>query len=41
MADVPEYVKRWTAKHRSTLMLQQLLGETTAAQATRKYSLMA
>ena len=39
MADIPEDVKRWTAKRRSALVLQLLRGETTTAQAARKYSL--
>ena len=36
---IPEEVKRWTAKRRQALILQLIRGETTAAEAARKYGL--
>ena len=39
MSEIPETVKRWTAKRRVALVLELLRGETTAAQAARKYGL--
>ena len=39
MSEIPDKVKRWTAKRRVALVLDLLRGETTTAQAARKYSL--
>jgi len=36
MSEIPETVKRWTARRRVALVLELLRGETTAAQAARK-----
>jgi transposase-like protein len=37
--EIPDDVKRWTAKRRQALILQLIRGETTAAEAARKYGL--
>ena len=37
--DIPDEVKRWTAKRRQALILQLIRGETTATEAARKYGL--
>ena len=39
MSEIPDKVKRLTAKRRVALILELLRGETTAAQAARKHSL--
>lgn len=39
MADLPEDVKRWTAKRRSALVLSILRGETSVQEAARKHGL--
>ena len=39
MSEIPDTIKRWTAKRRVALILELLRGGTTAAQAARKYSL--
>src|SRR5215470_987310 len=39
MADVPEDVQRWTAKHRVALVLSIVRGETSVAEAARKHGL--
>ena len=39
MSEIPDTIIRWTAKRRVALVLELLRGETTAAQAARKYSL--
>ena len=36
---LPEEIKRWTAKRRTTLVLQLLRGETTIAEAAREHGL--
>ena len=37
--EIPDDVKRWTAKRRQALILQLVRGETTPAEAARKYGL--
>ena len=37
--EIPDDVKRWTAKRRQALILQLIRGETTTAEAARKYGL--
>ena len=37
--EIPDDVKRWTAKRRQALILQLVRGETTAVEAARKYGL--
>jgi transposase-like protein len=37
--EIPEDVKRWTAKRRQALVLQILRGETTAVEAARQHGL--
>jgi hypothetical protein len=37
--EIPDEVKRWTAKRRQALILQLVRGETTAVEAARKYGL--
>ncbi len=39
MTDLPEDVKRWTAKRRSALVLSILRGETSVQEAARKHGL--
>lgn len=39
MPEIPDDVKRWTAKRRQALILQLVRGETTPAEAARKYDL--
>ena len=40
MADIlPDEIKRWTAKRRTLLVLQLLLGETTIPEAARAHGL--
>jgi transposase InsO family protein len=39
MADVPEDVQRWTAKHRVALVVSIVRGETSVAEAARKHGL--
>ena len=39
MHEIPDDVKRWTAKRRQALILQLVRGETTPAEAARKYDL--
>jgi hypothetical protein len=39
MADVPEDVRRWTARRRLALVLSIVKGETSAAEAARKHGL--
>jgi transposase-like protein len=37
--ELPEEIKRWTAKRRATLVVQIIRGETTVAEAARQYDL--
>ena len=37
--ELPEEIKRWTAKRRSALVLEIIRGETTAHEAARKHDL--
>ena len=37
--ELPEQVKRWTAKRRQALVLQLLRGETTVVEAAREHGL--
>jgi transposase-like protein len=39
MTDLPEDVKRWTAKRRSALVLSIIRGETSVQEAARKHGL--
>ena len=39
MTEIPEDVKRWTAKRRSALVLSILRGETSAQEAARAHGL--
>ena len=39
MTETPEYIQRWTAKRRSALVLSIIKGETSVAEASRKYGL--
>jgi len=39
MTDLPDDVKRWTAKRRSALVLSILRGETSVQEAARKHGL--
>lgn len=39
MTELPQEIKRWTAKRRTALVLQILRGETTAAEAARQHDL--
>ena len=39
MEEIPDDIKRWTAKRRSALVLQILRGETTVSAAARKHGL--
>jgi len=39
MTDLPNDVKRWTAKRRSALVLSILRGETSVQEAARKHGL--
>jgi transposase-like protein len=39
MSEIPEDVKRWTAKRRSALVLSVLRGETSAQEAARAHGL--
>jgi hypothetical protein len=36
MHEIPDDVKRWTAKRRQALILQLVVGETTPAEAARQ-----
>ena len=39
MSTIMEEVKRWTAKRKSALVMEILLGKTTVAEASRAYDL--
>jgi transposase-like protein len=39
MTDVPDEVKRWTAKRKAAVVLSIVKGETSAAEAARKHGL--
>ena len=39
MTELPQEIKRWTAKRRTALVLQLLRGETTVAEAARQHDL--
>jgi hypothetical protein len=39
MHEIPDDVKRWTAKRRQAPILQLVRGETTPAEAARRYDL--
>ncbi len=39
MTDVPDEVQRWTAKRKAAVVLSIVKGETSAAEAARKYGL--
>jgi transposase-like protein len=39
MHEIPDDVKRWTVKRRQALILQLVRGETTPAEAARRYDL--
>jgi len=39
MTELPDEIKRWTAKRRTALVLQILRGQTTEAEAARQHGL--
>ena len=41
MTNVADDIKRWTAKHKSALVIEIIQGKTTVAEASRAYDLEA